>query len=513
MKHFFTLLFCTILALPGQSCNTNIELSNQSDVNNFNTNYGCDSIFGNLTITGSVTSLVGLGNIEYISGTLSIYSSNITSTTGFTNLNKIGGSFYLGYNQNLLSINGWQALEYVGGIVSIVANPVANTLVMDNVENIGFAGEYLGQDQLILLNNDALTQLNTFKKVKRFPGSLQIVQNNALTFIGGFDSLNYVNNVMIVGQNLGSLPFLNKPDSIESLTLQRTGINNIDELSGITYLNFITINDCPNIQNINGVSHLTKMSSLLVSSCPSLTSADMPFLTSITHLSLSGLPALTTIDNIPNLRKALQIDIIGNENLQSITGFISLLGVYQQMSISDNPVLEDISGLYNLAYLNDIYLQNNPLVNTCCFIAELQRIGRIQSLIYIENNGPECSDIIELLAEECVDPDYDLRFFSDNCDTKYNPDQMDSDNDGKGDICDNCPNVPNPDQLDSNNDGIGDACSETPMLQPLNVEVQEGDIYVSDFQRGVILTSPNGNCYRITVDANGNLFTTVVTCP
>lgn len=90
---------------------------------------------------------------------------------------------------------------------------------------------------------------------------------------------------------------------------------------------------------------------------------------------------------------------------------------------------------------------------------------------------------------------------------------MDSDNDGKGDTCDNCPNVPNPDQLDSNNDGIGDACSETPMLQPLNVEVQEGDIYVSDFQRGVILTSPNGNCYRITVDANGNLFTTVVTCP
>jgi hypothetical protein len=230
-------------------------------------------------------------------------------------------------------------------------------------------------------------------------------------------------------------------------------------------------------------------------------------------LSLGGLDALTTIDNIPNLKKALDISIGGNNNLESITGFISLLGVYQQLSILNNPVLEDISGLYNLAFLNDIYLQENPLVNTCCFIAQLQRIGRIQSLIYLENNGPECSDILELLAEECVDPDYDLRFFNDNCDTKYNPDQMDSDNDGKGDTCDNCPNVPNPDQLDSNNDGIGDACSETPMLQPLNVEVQEGDIYVSDFQRGVILTSPNGNCYRITVDANGNLFTTSVTCP
>ncbi|MBK8620709.1 MAG: hypothetical protein IPN79_02845 [Saprospiraceae bacterium] len=513
MKHFFTLLFCAIMVLPGQSCTNNIFLTSQADVNNFNTNYGCDSIFGDLTITGAVTSLVGLGNIEYISGNLSIYSSNITSTAGFTNLNKVGGSFSLAYNQVLVSITGWEALEYVGRTISVLGNPLANSLVMDNVEYVGLPEEHYGLDQILVLSNGALTQLNTFKKVKRLIGNIQFVENNVLTTIGGFDSLNYVNNIMIAGQNLGSLPFLNKPDSIESLTFQRTGINNIDELSGITYLNFININDCPNIQNINGISHLTKMSSLLVSSCASLTSADMPFLTSITHLSLSGLPALTTIDNIPNLRKALQIDIVGNENLESITSFVSLLGVYQQLSISDNPVLEDISGLYYLAYLNDIFLQNNPLVNTCCFIAELQRIGRIQSLIYIENNGPECSDIIEMLAETCIDIDYDLRFFNDNCDTKYNPDQMDSDNDGKGDTCDNCPDVHNPDQLDSNNDGIGDACSETPMLQPLNVEVQEGDIYVSDFQRGVILTSPNGLCYRINVDKNGNLFTTVVNCP
>ena len=79
----------------------------------------------------------------------------------------------------------------------------------------------------------------------------------------------------------------------------------------------------------------------------------------------------------------------------------------------------------------------------------------------------------------------------DNCPDNYNPDQKDTDGDGKGDKCDsdddgdgipdssdNCPLVSNPDQLDTDGDGIGDACDDVNEYK-LSVSVAEGNGSVS----------------------------------
>lgn len=81
--------------------------------------------------------------------------------------------------------------------------------------------------------------------------------------------------------------------------------------------------------------------------------------------------------------------------------------------------------------------------------------------------------------EEVIDTDNDgIPDVTDNCPLVYNPDQLDSDNNGVGDACeipidsdndgipdttDNCPSVYNPDQTDANNNGIGDACEILPL--------------------------------------------------
>ena len=45
------------------------------------------------------------------------------------------------------------------------------------------------------------------------------------------------------------------------------------------------------------------------------------------------------------------------------------------------------------------------------------------------------------------------------------------------------------------------------------LEVSEGDVYISQLNSGVILVSPNGNCWRVTISDTGTLISSSIICP
>ena len=45
------------------------------------------------------------------------------------------------------------------------------------------------------------------------------------------------------------------------------------------------------------------------------------------------------------------------------------------------------------------------------------------------------------------------------------------------------------------------------------LHVFNGDVNVDQIGSGIILKSPNGSCWRVTVDNAGNLVRTAITCP
>ena len=421
-KRFFNafyLLALTFLLSHANSlsaqCPTDVDLTSQTDVDNFSTNFPDCVTQGwmtNLTLTGNITDISEIYVIDSIVDELTFS------------------------NTDLLTIDAYNTLKFA--------------------------------KELNIVNNASLTTIGGFTGLTEIE-ELDIDENEALTSFSGFDNVMELNDLYFAENNMiTDFSALNSIERIRetSVFLKNTGLTTISGL-----------------QNLEIVGE---------------------------ELVFNGNTALNIITGLTSLEETANLYVVNSDldDLQFLSGmdFITF-----QLVVTENDSLTDISALSNLSYLGNLILSNNSVLNECCVVNELRYSGKLNGLFALNNADPDCSSYANFI-NACPDADEDgILDANDNCPNNKNADQADSDSDGIGNGCDNCPTVSNADQADDDGNGIGDLCETTQVEYSLISDT--GDIVVGESNKGLILKSINGTCYRIIINDQGEIETYTTVCP
>ena len=231
------------LQVWGTGCSsTDILLSTQVDVDNFQSTYGgggvCDVVSGGLSIRSvgiaslaitnldglssltsvggdlelhdndSLTSISGLSNLTSVEGGVQIYTNDsLTNIGGLSNLTSIGGGLWISQNTSLTNLDGLSSLTVVSEWLWIqVNNSMTN---VDGLSSLTSVAEFL-----YINSNDALTNLDGLSNLTSVGGSLKIYDNVSLTNLDGLSSLTSVVESLKIYDNVS----LTNLDGLSSLT-------------------------------------------------------------------------------------------------------------------------------------------------------------------------------------------------------------------------------------------------------------------------------------------------------
>ena len=196
----------------------------------------CPSTNYSLTTQAQVDAL-GATGCDAISGSLSIYGTDITSLSSLSGITSVGGALEISNTTALTNLDGLSGITSVGGVLNIYSN-----VVLTNLD--GLAGITSVGGNLYIWGNDALTNLDGLSGITSVGGFLYISDNAALTNLDGLSGLTSVGGSLDIRSNInlgdcvGIAPVLGWPDGppddlvVGAITVQSntSGCNSVEEI-------------------------------------------------------------------------------------------------------------------------------------------------------------------------------------------------------------------------------------------------------------------------------------------
>lgn len=476
------------------------------------------TIVGSLQVVGNAS----LSNANFAS-LISVPKITVTDNTNLLALDLSGISsvsiLIIAQNQNLQNVNV-QNLQNIGTL-NLNANTSLATVNFDSTTSITTA-QINQNTNLTTLNLGVVNSLNDLTLFQN-----QSLQNLNLSNLQSSNSIKIIDNDQLITFSLPNITEIPTLELTSNSAIQTLEINNGNEFTPTTKLKILDNLSLTNlnfkIPNYTNQSGNLNESIIQIEGNSAISNVDFMDQATVYYggIELIFNPNLTSLAGISGLSKASNITL---ENCQGITNLTDL-GIYLEMigslKIKDNQNLTDISKLEEILKIEgNLQISGNTNLQDCCILERFYGSGIIQGDFFLFGNATNCDSRIDIL-ENCGE---DGVISNDNCQDLSNPDQTDTDNDGIGDPCDNCPTVANNNQLDTDGNGIGDACqtqagadtgfvgiSTTNPLAKFHVE--DGDVFISNVNRGIIMKTADGKCFRYQPDTNGKLVGTQITCP
>jgi len=359
----FLVLSIMCLKSSAQSCFVGtITLNSQSDINNFQANYGpCDSIVpGSKLIiddlAGDIVDSSPLSDLTFVNW-LQVYNTDLTNIDGFENLSQSTMSKCIFVDNPLL-----EDISALSGIVNGSDWSFTNSPALTDLTGID---QITGYGTSLTLSNLGITDLDDLSNLTLIARFFTLSNNANLTDISGLSNLTDFG----AGQNGGFFikdnPNLADCSAICSLVknlLPTRPTNTVDIQGNIAQCidEATVISSCATTPCNYGFTNLGLGSQAAVNNFQ-ITYGPCDSLSAILVIADSN-NNITDLSTLSTLRYSNGIIVDGNNNLTDLSGLENLevlnLGTFR---ISDNPILTDISQLSNVGpFSGRIEFRNNP---------------------------------------------------------------------------------------------------------------------------------------------------------
>lgn len=266
-----------------------------------------------------------------------------------------------------------------------------------------------------LVNLDGLSQFSNVEKLTLYGGHLTDISALAsmkqvksltldycdnITDFSVLSTMTWLEELSIEAEGLKDIGFAAKMPGLTSLSLEGTEILNLKGLEHVTSLTSLSIDRCNEMKECGTVAGLTGLTTLFLDLPYGCEEPDLGSLNLLTDLTLSGFENISFIGSMPGLQ-VLNLDrcqinnpgVFSNlSNLKELScshvygelsdwNFVSRIPALEVLDISGVSTYEDISGLFLLPAIRELYLNG-----TECEI-NFSRIRPNETLTLLEMDG------------------------------------------------------------------------------------------------------------------------------